>query len=81
MMLGQNDAEAHRDAIPVPSGDQQHEADTEKPGVIFAFSAFLSHWILGPTLVCLTAIANEIEDAVAWWWQGGNQVWSHPADE
>ena len=51
MTLGQNEAKAHRDAIAVPSGDQQHEADTEKPGVVLAFSAFLSHGILGPAFV------------------------------
>ena len=81
MPFRQNDAEAHRDAIAVPSGDQQHEADPEKPGVILAFSALLSHGILGAALVCLAPIANEIEDAVAGWWQGGHQVLSHPNDE
>ena len=49
--LGQHEAKAHRDAIAVPSGDQQHEADTEKPGMMLAFSAFLSHGVLAPAFV------------------------------
>src|SRR5918997_1973204 len=81
MTLGQNEAKANWNAIPVPSDDQQHEADTEKPGVVFAFAAFLSHWVLGPAFVRLAPIANKIDDAVAGWWQGGDEILSHPTDE
>jgi hypothetical protein len=49
--------------------------------VILAFSAFLRHRILGPALVCLAPVTNEIEDAVGWRWQGGDEVLSHPTDE
>ena len=51
-----------------------------KPGVILAFAAFVSHWILGAALVGLAPITNEIEDAVAWRWQGSDEIVSHPAD-
>ena len=49
--------------------------------MILAFSAFLSHRILAAPLVGLAAVANEIEDAVAWRWQGGEQVLGHPSDQ
>src|ERR671913_981822 len=81
MTLGQNEAKAHRDAIAVPSGDQQHEADTDKPGMMLAFSAFLSHGILGPAFVGLAAVTYEMKDAVAWRRQRGHQSLSHPADK
>src|ERR671912_2057715 len=79
--LGQNEAKAHREAIAVPSGDQQHEADTENPGVMLAFSAFLSHAILRPAFVGLAAVTYEMKDAVAWRRQRGHQSLSHPADK
>ena len=70
-----------RDALAVPSGDQQHKADTEKPGAMLAFSAFLRHRILGAAFVGLAAIANKIEKAITWRRQRGDEVVSHPADE
>ena len=81
MPFGQNDAETYRNPIAIPSGDQQHEADAEKPGVMLTFSAFLSHRILRPAFVGLATVANEIQNAVGWGWQGGEKILSHPSDE
>ena len=81
MTFGQNDAKAHRNPLTVPSRDQHHEADAEKPGVMLAFSAWLRHWIFGAAFVGLAAGANKIEEAVARRWQGDKKVLSHPADE
>ena len=68
--LGQNEPQAHWDAIAVPCRHQQDEAQAKKPGMMLADAPFLRHRILGAVFVGVTAVAKQIQDAIGWRWQG-----------
>src|SRR4029453_18246352 len=49
--LGQNEAKAHRYAIPLPSRPQHHKAYAKKPGMMLADASFLPDRIVSAAFV------------------------------
>ena len=78
MTLGHNEAEAHWHTITVPCRHQQHEAQSQKPGMMLADTPLLPHRILGAAFVGVTAVAKEIQHAIGGWRQGGQEILRQP---
>jgi hypothetical protein len=77
--LGQYESKTHREAITVPCGHQQDEAQAKKPRMMLAVAAFLRHRILDTAFVGVAAIAKEIQNAVRRCGPGGHEILRQPA--